>query len=433
MTGRHKIWHKHGEGTVGALVGRSALFDSALVALVLALVLSLVGCGGGERQTIDESVGVETPTISESGGVETPAMNQPTPLPEYPIIDGSSSTVFMHAAIRAYLTDEHFVDSHSQTYEALERIIPGSDDPADVILAVKYYDETLQDAKNRGADLVITPIAKEGFVFVLHKDNPVDSLTRQQLRDIYLGKITNWKEVGGQDETIVPYVRNDYSGSQTAMADFMAGEAVVGEEVSSMMDVLTQVQESGSAAIGYNIFSWSARQGLDEFLDLKALAVEGVRPENESLSDGSYPLMVYTYSYYDSDNEKGRALTDWLLTAEGQSVIASADYVGVFGEMPPSELPDFYKDEMACQTLIEDYYVGQGFDRENWYLGLSRLTDREMTQSFSNGQGKDVTAMYLVNLYESAAETDDNPGRFIVLTREKGKEFEVINEGEYLS
>jgi ABC-type phosphate transport system substrate-binding protein len=428
MTGRHKVWHKHGGGAVGALVGRSALFDSALVAIVLALVLSLVGCGGGERQTIDESVGVETPTISESGAVETPAMNQPTPLPEYPIIDGSSSTVSMHSAIRAYLTDEHFGDPHSQTYEALERIIPGSDDPADVILAVKYYDETLQDAKNRGADLVITPIAKEGFVFVLHKDNPVDSLTSQQLRDIYLGKITNWKGVGGKDEIIVPYIRNTDSGSQTAMDDFMAGEPVVGQEASNMRDLLVQVQESGSAAIGYNIFSWSVRQGLDEF-DLKTVAVDGVRPENETLSDGSYPLMVYTYSYYNSDNEKGRALTDWLLTAEGQSVIASADYVGIFGEMPPSELPDFSKDEIECVTLISDYYVGQGFDLENWSFGFERVLDREMTQSFSNGKAKDVTALYLVHFLEFATQGEHT--RFIVLTREKGKEFEVINEGEH--
>jgi ABC-type phosphate transport system substrate-binding protein len=431
MTGRHKIWHKHGEGAVGALVGRSALFDSALAALVLALVLSLVGCGGDERQTIDESVGVETPTISESGGVETPAMNQPTPLPEYPIIDGSSSTVLMHAAIRAYLTDEHFVDPHSQTYEALERIIPGSDDPADVILAVKYYDDTLQDAKDRGADLVITPIAKEGFVFILHKDNPVDSLTSQQLRDVYLGKITNWKEVGGKDETIVPFVRNTDSGSQTAMDDFMAGESVVGQEASNMLDMLMQVEVGGSAAIGYNMFSWSVQQDLGVY-DLKTVAVDGVRPENRSLSDGSYPLAVYTYSYYNSDNEKGRALTDWLLTAEGQSVIASADYVGVFGEMPPSELPDFYKDDTECETLIKDYYIGQGFDREDLFFYVDhRLRDREVTQSFSNGKAKDVTALYLVSFSELETEVDYT--RFIVLTREKGKEFEVINEGEYLS
>jgi hypothetical protein len=320
------------------------------------------------------------------------------------------------------------VDPHSQTYEALERIIPGSDDPADVILAVKYYDETLQDAENRGADLVITPIAKEGFVFVLHKDNPVDSLTRQQLRDIYSGKITNWKEVGGKDETIVPYIRNTDSGSQTAMDDFMAGEPVVGQEASSMRYLLTEVQESGSAAIGYNIFSWSVQQDLDEY-DLKTMAVDGVRPENETLSDDSYPLVVYTYSYYNSDNEKGRALTDWLLTAEGQSVIASADYVGISGEMPPSELPDFYKDEMKCVTLIEDYYVSQGLDLENWSLGFERVLDREETQSFSNGKGKDVTALYLVRFFEF--ETQGEHTRFIVLTREKGKEFEVINEGEH--
>jgi len=271
------------------------------------------------------------------GQSNNPETDAPTPLPEFPVIDGSSSTVLMHAAIRAYLTDAHFVNPHSRTYDALERLIPGSENPADVILAVKYYDETLQDAKERGADLVAAPIAKEGFVFILHEDNPVNSLTQQQLRDIYSGKITNWKEVGGKDMKIIPYVRNWDSGSQTAMEDFMDGEPIIGKEdniISGMMFLLTRVQETGSAGIGYNILSWSMGQNLGG-MGLKAVAVDGVKPENRTLADSSYPLMVYTYSYYNSDNEKGRNLTDWLLTAEGQRVIASADYVGIFGELPP--------------------------------------------------------------------------------------------------
>jgi ABC-type phosphate transport system substrate-binding protein len=337
----------------------------------------------------------------------------------------------MHSAIRAYLTGARFPAEHSRTYDALERLIPGSGDPADVVLAVRYYDETLKEAAERGAELVITPIAKEGFVFILHRDNPVDSLTSEQLRGIYSGEITNWKEVGGKDEQIVPYVRNWDSGSQTAMEEFMGGAPIVGEDdriFPGMMFLLTQVQNTGSAGIGYSIMSWSSRQNLDA-LELKAAAVDGIEPTNKTLADSSYPLMVYTYSYYNEGNEKGKALTDWLLTDEGQRVIAGAEYVGIFGETPPKDLPDLYSDDTKCQALIEEYYLNNGFDYElgSFYAELSG--DRELTRALANGKEKDVTALYLVHFFEYGEETAEYT-RFIVLTRERGGEFEVAGEGE---
>ena len=373
-----------------------------------------------------------------------PPVTPPMAPPEYPVIDGSSSTIQMHMAIRARLTDEHFSLEHSQTYAALERLVPGpgNDQPADVVLAVKYYDETLQDVQSRGADLVITPIAKEGFVFILHKDNPVDSLTQQQLKDIYSGKITNWKQLGGLDEDIVPYIRNWDSGSQTAMEEFMDGEEIIGEEdhvLFSMMFMLTTVEQN-RAGIGYNIYSWSMVQHFD-LMNLKTVKVDGTAPSNKTLSNSTYPLMVYTYSYYNRDNAKGKALTDWLLTEEGQSVITSGGYVGIFGELPPAELPYYHKDEDAAQNLVWEYYQ----DKRNnpthtigdfpWYAYSHsvRVTDREQTLAHSDGKAKLVTAMYITYFKpeDYGYDGEEERARFIVLTREKDGKFEVINEGEW--
>ena len=61
----------------------------------------------------------------------------------------------------------------------------------------------LEQAADAGIELEQLPIAREGFVFIVNKDNPVDMLTQQQLRDIYSGKITNWSEVGGPDMPII--------------------------------------------------------------------------------------------------------------------------------------------------------------------------------------------------------------------------------------
>jgi hypothetical protein len=423
--------------------------------LTAAVLLTLGGCkrndgeGAGKIPEPSEASNVtekasETQSAAspyDDGIIIIPEMNPPMPPPEYPVIDGSSSTIIMHAAIRAYLTDAYFIDDHSQTYAALERLIPGNDNPADVLLSVKYYDDTLRDARRRGADLVITPVAKEGFVFIVHADNPVDSLTQQQLKDIYSGKITNWKDVGGLDEEIVPYTRNWDSGSQTAMEDFMGGVPIVGKEdtiIGGMMTLLTQVQLTGSPGIGYNIYSWSSAQYFGN-MGLKTVAVDGVTPTNETLSDGRYSLMVYTYSYYNRSNEKGKALTDWLLTAEGQRVIAGAGYVGIFGDYSIEAPTNFYKDDSDTAQFAYDYYT----DKAKWTSGdeelfhyvfsySRRIADAEQTKALSKGKGKAVTILLLVHFTDSLAK-DEEYLRFIVLTREKGGTFEVINEGEVLS
>ena len=166
--------------------------------------------------------------------------------------------------------------------------------------------------------------------------------------------------------------------------------------------------------------------------NVKLLAVDRIEPSMENLSDNSYPLMVYTYSYYNSDNAKGKALTDWLLTAEGQSVITSAGYVGIFGDYSYAEMPDFYKDENESVAIIEEYYTENGMlDWDSMFFLPERITDREQTENLAIGKGKDVTVLYLAHFNEYLAGREYT--RFIVLTREKGGVFEVINEGEVSS
>jgi len=387
-------------------------------------------------------------------------------LPELPIVDGSSSTVLMHAAIRAFLTDEHFIPEHSQTYAALERLLPDSSVyeqiPADVLLAVRYADSTLERAKQQGADLAITPVAREGFVFILHKDNPVDSITQEQLRGIYSGKITNWNQLGGLNEQIIPYSRNWDSGSQTAMEEFMEGENIISQDditqMATMGAMLFGVQSSKSKGIGYNIFSWSMLQNLDE-LGLKTVAVDGIKPSNDALSDASYPLMVYTYSYYNRGNEKAAVFTDWLLSEQGQKVIAAAGYVGINGQLPrlPSGAePNFRRDEFYSNRAVIEYYHGLESSRiersDAWrfdwqvheaYVRFPELDgsehkftgstlsdnfgDRDLIRELAGDKCKGVTVMRTAYFMP---QNGKELTRFVVLTREQGeREFTVINEG----
>jgi len=458
-------------------------------------------------------------------GVEmvTPKLNPPMPLPEFPIIDGSSSTITMHAAIKAYLTDEHILPMHSKTYVSLSRLLQTADgnlvesygndyyidstvslwwlapkrehiiiiddkvylriDPfssgpeqlkraitlpgdvlavpttqfsvedataylstphtvANVLLSVKYYDSALEEAEKYGADLVITPIAKEGFVFIVHEDNPVSSLTSAQIKDIFSGKITNWKQVGGNDERIINFQRNADSGSQTAMVDFMDGvplENIPAPYIIASMSGMIEKIISEESAIGYNIYSWSLREitevqarfssEIPYFIkdtkkkNVKFIAIDGVAPSDETLSDGTYPLCVYTYSYYNKGDEKAKAFTDWLLTEEGQKVIASGGYVGIFGEMPPEEIADFDKDSVNIRTTIGNFY------KEKGGIGhiRARIFDSEIIKEFADDKARFFTVLCPIDYYDFT--TTKRESRFIVLTREKSGEFEVINEG----
>jgi len=188
------------------------------------------------------------------------------------------------------------------------------------------------------------------------------------------------------------------------------------------------VSQSGSAGIGYNIYSYSLERELDT-RGLKMLMVDDVKLSDETLVDGSYPLLVYTYSHY---NAKGKALTDWLLTEEGQKVVASAGYVGIFGELPPTEIADFNKDQLDSENTAVEFYQANGWSSDiypQW-----RIIDKAQIEALSKGKGKDLTVLWLVECHYAVVSYIDTVDaistRFIVLTREKGGEFEVINEGE---
>lgn len=130
-------------------------------------------------------------------------------LEEYPIVDGSTVTIPLSEALAAKITDKTLEEIrpyvvHNKTHEAYVNLI---DKKADLIFVTGPSEEELALAKEKNVELEIVPIVSEGFVFITHVDNPVNQLTVEQIQDIYTGKITNWKEVGGEDLPIIAYQR----------------------------------------------------------------------------------------------------------------------------------------------------------------------------------------------------------------------------------
>ncbi|MBO5035887.1 MAG: substrate-binding domain-containing protein, partial [Clostridia bacterium] len=220
---------------------------------------------------------------------------------------------------------------HTTTYGSFERLL---NKEVDMIFSTPLSPEQNDQAAKGGMDLELVPVASEAFVFIVNADNPVDSLTQQQIKDIYSGKITNWKEVGGNDIEIVAFQRNRTSGSQNYMNQFMGDVKLMDapyEQIPHGMNSLVEAVKSydnSENAIGYSVYAYAADMyGLGD--TLKFIKVDGVEPTKETIASKEYPLVNFNYLIYDrnSATEAVVKTAEWISSTDGQTAIAEAGYV----------------------------------------------------------------------------------------------------------
>ena len=139
-------------------------------------------------------------------------------LENYPKVDASLATQPLTNAFIKNFTGIEDIDedslNYSNTHPAYVKLI---NNEVDLIVVTEPSEEELKLASDVGVELEVIPVVKEGFVFYVNAENKVDSLTTEQIQKMYTGEITNWKEVGGDDEKIIAYQRPVNSGSQTGM------------------------------------------------------------------------------------------------------------------------------------------------------------------------------------------------------------------------
>ena len=215
---------------------------------------------------------------------------------------------------------ENFADDSAMQYNNTVRgykaIVDGD---TDILFCAGPSEEQKQYAEEQGVELVYVPVGLEGFVFFVNESNPVDSLTVDQIRDIYGGEIRNWKEVGGADRVINPVTRLAGSGSQSAMDSFMNGREIAPKSIFSVT----------GASIGFSFRYYM--DGLVANDNVKMLALNGVYPSAENIRNGTYPIIAKFYAIYRADNTNPNipVLIDWLLSDEGQTLIEESGYVRI--------------------------------------------------------------------------------------------------------
>lgn len=202
----------------------------------------------------------------------------------------------------------------------------------DIFFGTKADSRQADELRAHGVELEYTPICREGFVFLVNASNPVDSLTVQQVKDIYAGRITNWSEVGGEDEPITAYQRNANSGSQSRMEQFMEGDALMEAPTELHLSTMGGLVESvadydnGRNAIGYS-FRYYVTDLVGDY-DVKLLAIDGVEPTLETITDGSYPLTgdFYAVTRQGDGNEDVGRLISWIRGPQGQELVRASGY-----------------------------------------------------------------------------------------------------------
>lgn len=254
---------------------------------------------------------------------------------DLPKIDGATALYPLYSAIvQATYPEKDYYPYDSEvmvntTPDAYDNLIKGK---VDMIFAAGPSDSQQNYAKRLGKELKLTPIGREAFVFFVNQKNKVDGLTLDQIKGIYSGEITNWKDVGGNNDEIRAFQRPEESGSQTALQKLMGDtpikEAPTEQIATGMGEIIREVSQykNFKNAIGYTFRYYSNEMVKND--QIKLLEVNGVAPTKENIRNDSYPISSEFYIVTaGSTNPNVEKLIDWVLSEQGQQLVEKVGYV----------------------------------------------------------------------------------------------------------
>lgn len=258
---------------------------------------------------------------------------------DYPRVDGSTANMPMMAQIRADYLGENLTDSENMvnvttTDYAWRNLLEGKND---LLLVYEPSSETKKIIEESGVKLKITPIGVDALVFIENVDNPINNLKTTELQDIYEGKVTNWKEVGGDDKNIEAFQRPLNSGSQTLFLNLlMKGKTPMDakteyrpEGMDDLIEVVASFKNTANA-IGYSVYYYAKKMYQNP--NLKLISVDGVMPTDESIASGEYPFLNQYYLVIREDTPKDSEimkLYNFILSDKGTEAIRKAGYIPI--------------------------------------------------------------------------------------------------------
>ncbi|MCL2496813.1 MAG: substrate-binding domain-containing protein [Clostridiales bacterium] len=293
-----------------------------IATIICLAVLFLSGCTVAPEQPEDELSDILGLSLDES---------------KFPRVDGSTATIPLGEALAALMMNKDRAEckKYADFNGTNQAYINLANNEADILLVYEIPGDAAEITANRPFEEA--SIGRDGLVFIVNAQNPVDNLTSQQVVDIYSGTITNWREVGGDNAAIAAFQRNETSGSQTLMKKLVMNKTPLPPARENfiawgMSEIITSIADydNGRFAIGYNVYYYVAEMEKDP--NIKVLSIDGVYPDNNTIASGKYPFVNDFYAVIRENAPKSspeRLLFRWLQTGEGQMLIDSQGYVSL--------------------------------------------------------------------------------------------------------
>ncbi|ADO71956.1 phosphate ABC transporter substrate-binding protein [Stigmatella aurantiaca] len=169
------------------------------------------------------------------------------------------------------------------------------------------------------------PVARDGVTFYVHESNPVRALSVAQLKGIYLGDITRWKDVGGQDAPIVLYSRENSSGTYVFVKEHVLGNEDFSPSTLSLPGTAAVVNAVSKEKNGIGYGGAAYAKGIRELSILQG--AESIAPSAENIQTGHYPLSRDLFFYVrGAPQGTAQAFIDFALSPQGQQLVTQVGY-----------------------------------------------------------------------------------------------------------
>lgn len=250
------------------------------------------------------------------------------------VVEGSTTVGPIAKAFAEYYMEKHpetnITVSESGSGNGAKALINGTCDVADLSRFMKETE--FKAAVAQGILPVAHVVAVDGIAMVVHPANPVRDLTKDQVRDIYMGKVTNWRQLGGPNLAIVSISRDTNSGTYETFEKLVMRDAKIarGTEYVGSNGAVRQRVQSTNGAIGFVGLGFVDRT-------VKALNINGVTPNRKTVATGVYPIARPLFMFTNGYPHLGTHLHAYVtlyLTPEGQEIIQSIGFV------PVTDYPD---------------------------------------------------------------------------------------------
>jgi phosphate transport system substrate-binding protein len=205
-------------------------------------------------------------------------------------------------------------------------LINGTTDIAEASRPMKDAEKT-QVQQKRGFAVFELPVALDGLAVYVNDRNPIKELTLEQLKKIYTGVAKNWKDVGGNDERILLYGRENSSGTYAYFKEHVLENADYYPTTQTLPGTAAVINAVAKDIRGIGYGGIAYLKGVKALKVKKGNSALGVEPTLENVQKNIYPISRFLYWYLAGQpKDQIKKLTDWVVSAEGQAVVNDVGY-----------------------------------------------------------------------------------------------------------